>query len=155
MTTPTPILEGQRAHYASVKARLYGPRPVIRVPLPPALQPVPCGPRVRMARPRDYIFIKPRGAGANKSSQGGIWNTIAAETIIQEAAGKHSVTAGQIKGQCRFKAVVAARFEVYHRLSTELGYSLPMIGKTVGGRDHSGVLHGLRKHKAMLEAAGL
>lgn len=138
--------------YAEAKARLYGPRPlnIIRrhvEPPPPPVLPEPCKP---VRRAHEYIFIKPRAAGTRRTSnaQGGIWNTLAAEIIIRQTALEHGVTPSQIKGYGRAREVVAARFETFSRLQEELEYSLPMIGKTIGGRDHSGVLHGIRRHRA-------
>jgi hypothetical protein len=157
----SPRVADMMRRYAEARARLYGPTPrvVLRRDPPPApvvLLPPPRPPRG--LRARDFIFIKPKAAGTqhlSKNSQGGIWNTIAAEMIIHETAFAYGITPSQIKGYGRSKNVVEARFECFHRLSSDLGYSLPMIGKTVGGRDHSGVLHGIRRHKTKMEAAGL
>lgn len=175
MTSPHTAVRAESLvqHYREVRARLYGPRPssVIRRHIePPAPVEVPA-PVKPFRHARDFIFIKPRAAGINRpgDSQGGIWNNLAAEIIIQQTAAEHGVTAEQIKGYARARVVVAARFETYCRLQKELEYSLPMIGKTIGGRDHSGVLHGIRRHQAAergkvyrqpvygkaLEAAGL
>lgn len=102
-------------------------------------------------RPHEYIFVHPT---AYKNS-GPRWQHSTAEVIVAEVCQKHGVSNAEIKGRTRRYAVVTARFEAYSRLSVEMGYSLPMIGRYMGGKDHTGVLHGIRKHKARMEAAGL
>lgn len=145
--------ESLAQHYREVRARLYGPTPRAIMLNRQAPQPIETAPKeVERVKPRarDFIFIKPRAAGTSKHSQGGIWNAIAAEMIVQEVAEDHGVTTAQIKGYGRAKPVISARFETFYRLQQELGYSLPMIGQTLGGRDHSGVLHGIRCHEASM-----
>lgn len=149
--------ESLAQHYREVRARLYGPTPraiLLHRPAPPAIEAAPKEVERVKPRARDFIFIKPRAAGTiDKSSRGGTWNAIAAEMIVAETADMHGVTTAQIKGYSRAKPVVVARFATFYRLQRELGYSLPMIGQTVGGRDHSGVLHGIRRHEATLRGA--
>lgn len=66
--------------------------------------------------------------------------------IIQVVANKHAVTVGEILGPSRNKRIVAARHEAMAeagRLRPDL--SLPQIGRQFGKRDHTTVLHALRK----------
>jgi len=133
----------------SPSARVHVYRPVVAAP-EPVPEPIAETPR-RERRPHEFIFLNPTGP----KPVGTKWTRAAAEQIIAECAAKHLVSIAQVKGQSRLREVIGARFEVFYRMSTELGYSLPMVGKAVGGRDHSGVLHGIRKHKARMEAAGL
>jgi hypothetical protein len=58
------------------------------------------------------------------------WSKIPFETIISASRGR---------------AVVTARFEVIWILRTVCGHSLTVIGKHVGGRDHTTVLNSLNK----------
>lgn len=104
----------------------------------------------RVRRPHEYIFVH----DANMRVPRRVWNVVSAEQILAEVSEKHRISVKQIKGPTRLREVIAARFEAYWRLHDELGYSLCMIGEAVGGKDHSGVLHGLRKHQAKLEAIG-
>lgn len=149
----------QRAHYAQVRARLYGPAPIMRLPLQTSA-PVPAKrrekpiqkPKAAEVTPdivsgpvRDFMFV----CRTVTPGRGGYWNQKYAETIIRETAALRGISLEQIMGRSRYREVTAARFEIYHRLSVELGYSLPMIGKTLG-RDHTGVLHGIRKHQREL-----
>jgi hypothetical protein len=143
---------GQIAHYSEVRARLgtVSAPPLLRRP-PPPIAPYRPAP-VTHKQPHDYLFINARLANTNKSSQGGIWNTIGANRIVEEVSQKHSIPTAQMRGHTRSRPVVAARWEAYFRISTELGYSLPMIGKAMGDKEHTGVMYGIRKHKERVNA---
>lgn len=141
-----------------VHARLHPtPKPrLIRIvrdePVPePELPPEPVVTVNRVRRPHDFIFVHDKNLHIPRR----VWNVTSAEQILAEVSDKHRVSVKQIKGPTRLREVIAARFEAYYRLHDELGYSLCMIGEAVGGKDHSGVLHGIRKHKERMEAAGL
>jgi hypothetical protein len=71
----------------------------------------------------------------------------AADMIIREVAAKHGLTLAEIKATRRKVKIVDARYEVFFRLSKETSMSLPMIGKKLGGYDHTTVLHGIRMHE--------
>jgi hypothetical protein len=66
------------------------------------------------------------------------------EQVIQTVANKTGLAVREITGKGRHKALVRARWEVFAQLR-KLGYSLPYIGRVCGGRDHTTVLHGLRR----------
>lgn len=70
--------------------------------------------------------------------------------ILDEVCAKHRITKEQICSHQRNREIVAARFEAYYRLSTETTMSLPQIGRALGGKDHTSVLHGIRTHKARM-----
>ena len=63
--------------------------------------------------------------------------------IIIAVAGKRRVDVDDMLGPSRDAEYVAARRECYRRLRTELGWSLPRIGR-VFGRHHATVLYALR-----------
>lgn len=74
--------------------------------------------------------------------------------IADEVCAKHNLSFEQMCSDQRRKDIVAARFETFYRLSTETSMSLPQIGRRIGGKDHTTVLHGIRQYKArMLEAS--
>lgn len=74
--------------------------------------------------------------------------------ITAAVCAMHGVTIPEVMGQSRNRQVVACRHEIFYRLSKESGFSLPQIGSRFGGRDHTTVLHGIRKHQErMAEAA--
>lgn len=76
--------------------------------------------------------------------------------IVLEVAAQHGVSLPEITGHQRAYNIVRARHEAFYRLKTETQLSLPQIGRKMGGRDHTTVLHGVRKHKERLmeEASG-
>lgn len=104
----------------------------------------------RSGHARDFMMVS-----EIMPSRGGIWKTFHHEQIIRDCAAKHNVSINELIGARREKAMVKARFEAYHRMSDELGYSLPMIGKACGGKDHTSVLHGIRKHRKGLEQSSM
>lgn len=79
----------------------------------------------------------------------------AAAQIAREVADKHGVSVADIRRDCRTRAVVKARWELFYRLRETGRYSLPQIGRAVGGKDHSTVINGIRQHEAMLQAKGV
>lgn len=66
--------------------------------------------------------------------------------IMQEVAHKYKVSIMEIKSARRHYAIVKPRQEFYYRAKLETLNSLPAIGKYCGGRDHTTVLHGVRKY---------
>lgn len=66
--------------------------------------------------------------------------------IVMEVAKKHKITLPEITGRQRQHKIVLARHEAFYRLKTETPLSLPEIGRKMGGRDHTSVLHGYRAH---------
>lgn len=68
--------------------------------------------------------------------------------IVMEVCHKHGVSAIEICSEHRSQRIVVARHEACYRLRKETTWSLPRIGKFLGGRDHTTILHGVRKHAA-------
>lgn len=62
------------------------------------------------------------------------------------------VTIEALDGQGRTRVIVAARQFAMWRVRTELGISLPEIGKRFGNRDHTTVLHAVRTVEAARKA---
>lgn len=69
-----------------------------------------------------------------------------AARIKLEVAGKHGVTVSAIESRRRSKKLVPARQECMYRIRVELGYSMPHIGKLMGGMDNTTVLYGIGCH---------
>jgi hypothetical protein len=71
--------------------------------------------------------------------------------ILEQTArkyAKHGVTANLIRSNRRTRgAVMQARFEACWRAREETGLSLPLIGKLLGGRDHTTILHSVRMYE--------
>lgn len=80
-------------------------------------------------------------------------NPFRAERIIRQVAEEFGLTVDELKSPERTRRVAYPRFKAMYRLKTETELSLPAIGRRLGGRDHTTVLHGVRKWAAMSEAA--
>lgn len=66
--------------------------------------------------------------------------------IMIEVCAKHQVSVLDIMSGRRVKPIVLARQEYYYRARMETIYSYPTIGKFCGGKDHTTVIYGARKH---------
>lgn len=91
-------------------------------------------------RPRDVITIWPTHPRTDP------------QVIIKEVCKKHRLAKSELLSSRRAVPLVAARHEAMYRMSTETSMSLPMIGRQLGCRDHTTVLHGIRKYTAKLAA---
>lgn len=69
--------------------------------------------------------------------------------IIDCAAIKYGFTSAQIIGPDRMKWLSHARQEAMC-VAYEAGFSLPLIGRVMGGRDHTTILHGVHAHRARM-----
>ena len=65
--------------------------------------------------------------------------------IIAEVAAKHGITPGNIMDVSRYRHIVRARHEVFHRLCNERGYSAERIAAILN-RDGSSVRYGIARH---------
>lgn len=124
------------------------PSAVAALPAPENM-PEPKAPQKRKAnpKPRDFLYVterKPLNAAMRLQIT---------RDILQTTSFKHGVTEEEILGRRQSQDVVRARHECFYRLSKEIGYSLPKIGMIMGDRDHTTVLHGIRKHEARLRDA--
>jgi hypothetical protein len=132
-------------HYDGVRARLRNrpePEPVAALP-PPTPKPKPQPP----ARSRDWLMVSeapPLDAPPDKISMPR-WKRIAIEVAI-----KHKLNLAELLSVRRDSKVVAARYEAMYRMKTETPMSFPEIGRRLGGKDHTTVLYGVRKHAQML-----
>jgi len=71
-----------------------------------------------------------------------------ARTIALEVAAAYGLTLGDLQSDRTDRRVAWPRQHVMHRLYAD--YSLPEIGRFLGGRDHTTVLHGVRAHQARM-----
>lgn len=137
---PPPPPDRQVGRVVPIRPQSHRPDYVLRQPPLPMIIEPPMSPRER-----DWIVLRKRpGAVVFKN-----WRK-----IIREVCAKHAVSMNDVLSDYRAVHVVAARFECYWRLRTELKMSFPTIGKAMGGRDHSSVVHGVRKYEARMEAVG-
>jgi len=75
------------------------------------------------------------------------------ERIRDEVCMARGVSLAELLSPRRGPQAVAARQECMWRMREETTASLPQIGRALGGRDHTTVLHGLRRY-AQLAAGG-
>lgn len=69
--------------------------------------------------------------------------------IMHAVAKMHGVPASEVMGKSRENHVVSARFEIFYRLRIDLAMSYAKIG-SIFGRDHTTVMHGVRKVRQKL-----
>ncbi len=75
-----------------------------------------------------------------------------AQQIIVDVATKHGLTYADLVGHRRWRHMVPARDEAMAAVKAlkvdgdKWSYSLPVIGRLFGGRDHTTVLTALRRH---------
>lgn len=72
------------------------------------------------------------------------------QQIALQIASKHEIAYKDLLKNDRSRRFAAARFEAWWRIREELGMSYPEIGSRFGGRDHSSIIHGVRKHARTL-----
>lgn len=76
------------------------------------------------------------------------------DSVLKAIAALHEVTVADLLGQSRERRIAHPRQEAMYLLRSVMApdgrpkYSLPDIGRAIGGRDHTTVLHGVRAHAA-------
>lgn len=66
--------------------------------------------------------------------------------ILDDVALKHNVSVLDIKSHRRTQPIILARHEAMWRACMETNLSLPVIGRIIGGRDHTTIIHGRNQH---------
>lgn len=141
------------SNYMAIRARLMNPLVVIK----PTLQPVVKTINLSAPKPVREVFVEPPRKRRLVRSITAIDEPSPFEYkfIIDEVCAEHGFSYGEILGGQRNKKLVAARHKAFYRLSKETALSLPGIGRVMGGKDHTTVLHGIRQHaRKLLVAAG-
>jgi hypothetical protein len=136
--------------YASIRERLYGPKSV-----PVAMQaasdaivaitPDKLGycPPVAKKRPTGVVS-ELTGLAPLATPRDNYVN------VLRMVAAKHNLDPNDIMGENRNRKLIAARHEFWYIAHFELGYSYCHIGR-FAKKDHSTILHGAKKHAAMLD----
>lgn len=103
-------------------------------------------------RPRDIIKVmaEPEPVEAPAPFPHTILPQAHWRVIVREVCEKHDVLLVDLMSIRRPVKVVRARHEAMYRMRHETNLTLPQIGQRLGGRDHTTVLHGVRKHEAGL-----
>jgi len=121
-------------NYQRIRRQFFTPRPepvappVVKVQRPPILT--------------RYVYMAPIGPVHPKKET----TYQRAHRILAEVCIKHGVSRTDVLGSNRKRAFVYARQEIFYRLANETNWSLPRIGRFVGGRDHTTALHGRDQH---------
>lgn len=136
-----------RRRYAAIRARLNLRAPVV-VELP-ARPPRPPGPPydVISLYPSRKIYAEPAGPHLPESTNPRD-RAIAALVYVSR---KHGVSIEDIKSERRQKFIIPARQEAIWMVRHLTPWGLPKIGKFFGDRDHTTILHGIRKHQAKID----
>ena len=74
-----------------------------------------------------------------------IFTKSTAAELVHAVAELHGFTADDLTGPRRFKKLAYARMHAYAVIRTVLGWSYPRIGKMFGDRDHTTVMHGVKR----------
>jgi hypothetical protein len=69
--------------------------------------------------------------------------------ILEQTAAKYGFTVEELKTGKRTRAYCQPHFEFYWRCRRETKLSLSQIGRLLGGRDHTTVVHGVKKYEAL------
>ena len=73
-----------------------------------------------------------------------------AQMIMHQVANDYGLLVKDLRGPRRDRRVAWPRQHAMYRMYVERNLSLPTIGRLLGGRDHTTVLHGVRQHKKRL-----
>lgn len=71
--------------------------------------------------------------------------------IIREVCVKHGVSELDLQSYRRDAPVVRARHEAFFRARYETKFSLAEIGRRIGNRDHTTVIHGIWAHRQRMK----
>lgn len=75
-----------------------------------------------------------------------------AKDILTDVAAATGFSIPEIKSIRRDRRLVKARQWAAWRMAKETSMSLPAIGRVLGDRDHTTILHSIRKHEAWMKA---
>ncbi len=74
-----------------------------------------------------------------------------ADVIIEEVGKFYNISVSDIKGQTRTKEIVLARQVAMYETRRLTSQSLPEIGQVFGGRDHTTVMHSLKRVEGLVK----
>ena len=141
-------LEELHAHYKAVRARLDAPikkEPAVRLIYPePAKYPDP------LDLPVAPIIPDVVGEVGEPIQAPTVTAETPARKILIEVAAKHGMPPTVFRSKSRGTAYVLCRQEAAYRLKYELRFSLSQIGHLMGHRDHTTVLHAIRRYEKNL-----
>lgn len=140
-----------RSHYKAVRSRLYS-SPAKPVPIV-----VRCSnsdmPSVWDPKRIDVANLYARPIGPTPVEPYFLWSNIGEmRAAIADVCERYGVTQADLFSTRRTQGLVAIRHELMWMVKNRTTWSLPEIGRRLGGRDHTTVLHGVRKHQLKVDA---
>lgn len=109
--------------------------------------PYPIGPR----RPCSYAIIYEYPIGPVQENGELPMPPIHWRSIMEWVSEETGVPVAAIMSERRNQEVCLARFKFCYLVQREKQFSLPRIGKLLGGRDHTTVLHAVNRAKGLIE----
>jgi len=108
---------------------------------------------VEAARPQEREAPK---EAPSKPARDVIWihRPRPAQQVLASVAAQHGVTRSELSGASRLARVVCARQHAMWELRQHTDLSLAQIGRLLGNRDHTTIIHGVRRHAERLEGQG-
>lgn len=76
-----------------------------------------------------------------------------AREIAEAVAAEYGLTLADLRKVSHARAIAWPRQHVMHALYTTGRFSLPTIGKFLGGMNHTSVRHGVKRHAERMAAA--
>ena len=136
------------SEYLARRARLginYAPKPVTLEPLPPESAP---------ETPPPPKPIEEELSSLAKVGPDGPERYIPMATVKRMVARKFGLTVADLESECREKHLAYARHVAMYLCRKYSKRSLPIIGREFGDRDHTTVLHGIRRIKKLIAEIG-
>lgn len=76
---------------------------------------------------------------------------ISPDKIVKTVSDFFSIEKKELLGKRRYKELVYPRQIIMYLLRNELNFSFPRIGKELGGKDHTTIMHGVEKIKKQIK----
>lgn len=93
--------------------------------------------------------------GTQSETAGPLWRpTDDASAVVEEVAREFGVSVEQLCGLSRRREVVQARHVAMYVLRENRGLSFPLIGRALGGRDHTTVLRAVERMRTSIARGG-
>jgi chromosomal replication initiation ATPase DnaA len=103
--------------------------------------------KTKEVRFRDWLFVHDRLDALSFEAT----NISRIKKIIFDVCEQTEINWVDLKSERRMKPLLLPRQYLMWRLRNETTLSLPLIGKHIGNRDHTTVLHGVRKYQALVD----
>lgn len=132
-----------RSHYDAVRARLMG-----RVPSSAGTPIVPVAPTPAAMRPGPLLRSYPHPIGPTQPTS----TAITLKSIIRATCAVYALDVDEVTGPSRMAEYALPRQVAFYVARRLTGLSLPQIGMGFGGKDHTTVLHGIRKIEKLARA---